>query len=118
MTYDLNDVFVAFNNLGQDVVSLDMEDRFAVTEEELRPACTAVTYEQVVAELATVKQHRLLSEVRQVRNSLLSETDHWAYQDTAQMTPEQETYRQELRDITDTYTSLEDVVWPTNPNEV
>lgn len=115
MTYDLNDIFAAFNNLGQDVVSLDMQDRFAVTEEELRPACTSVTYEQVVAELATVKQDRLLSEVRQVRNSLLAETDHWAYQDTAQMTPEQAAYRQALRDITDTYTSLQDVVWPTKP---
>lgn len=115
MTYDLNDIFAAFNNLGQDVVALDMEDRFAVTEDELRPACTSVTYEQLVAELANVKQERRLSEVRQVRNSLLSETDHWAYQDTPAITAEQTTYRQALRDITNTYSSLDAVVWPEKP---
>lgn len=115
MTYDLNDIFVAFNNLGQDVVSLDMENRFAVTEEELRPACTSVTYEQVVTELSIVKEQRCLNEVRVTRNALLSETDHWAYQDTADMTAAQSAYRQALRDITATYTSLDDVVWPEKP---
>jgi hypothetical protein len=30
-------------------------------------------------------------------------------------TDEQRAYRQALRDITDTYTSLEDVVWPEKP---
>jgi hypothetical protein len=30
-------------------------------------------------------------------------------------TDDQIAYRQALRDITDTYTSLEDVVWPTKP---
>jgi len=31
------------------------------------------------------------------------------------MTAEQTTYRQALRDITDSATSLDDVVWPTKP---
>lgn len=117
MTYDLNDIFVAFRNLGQDVVSLDMVDRFAVTEEELLPACTEVTFDQVVAELLLVKELRLLDEVRATRNALLAKTDHWAYQDTPDMTAVQSAYRQALRDITGTYTSLEDVVWPINPLE-
>ena len=48
------------------------------------------------------------------RNKLLSETDWWAVGDRT-MTQEQTDYRQALRDITDTYSSLEDVVWPDKP---
>ena len=53
--------------------------------------------------------------LRDVRNGKLAETDHWAYQDTPNMTTAQTNYRQALRDITDTYTSLSTVVWPTKP---
>ena len=53
--------------------------------------------------------------LRDVRNGKLAETDHWAYQDTPDMTTAQTNYRQALRDITDTYTSLSTVVWPTKP---
>ena len=49
------------------------------------------------------------------RNILLSETDYWNASDTPDMSDEQIAYRQALRDITKTYTSLEDVVWPTKP---
>ena len=55
-----------------------------------------------------------LSELREERNRRLAETDWWANSDLT-MTAEQTAYRQALRDITDTYTSLEDVVWPTKP---
>jgi len=48
------------------------------------------------------------------RDKLLAETDWWANSDRT-MTAEQTAYRQALRDITDTYTSLDDVVWPTKP---
>ena len=57
----------------------------------------------------------LLEELRTVRNSMLSETDYWNAPDTPDMTSEQTVYRQALRDITNTYTSLDDVVWPTKP---
>jgi len=56
-----------------------------------------------------------LSDLRKERNKLLTETDHWAYQDAPDMTQDKIDYRQALRDITDTYTSLDDVVWPTKP---
>ena len=49
------------------------------------------------------------------RNRLLEKTDHWAYQDTQDMTQEQIAYRQALRDITEIYSSLDDVVWPNKP---
>jgi hypothetical protein len=56
----------------------------------------------------------LLYTLRQYRNELLEQTDYWALSDRT-MTTEQAAYRQALRDITDTYNSLDDVVWPTKP---
>ena len=55
-----------------------------------------------------------LQMLRQERNALLAETDWWASSDLT-MTDAQTTYRQALRDITDTYSSLDDVVWPEKP---
>lgn len=52
--------------------------------------------------------------LREERNKRIAETDWWANSDLT-MTAEQTAYRQALRDITDTYTSLDDVVWPTKP---
>jgi hypothetical protein len=57
----------------------------------------------------------LLDTLRIERDKRLKETDHWAFQDTPDMTAEQITYRQALRDITQTYTSLSDVIWPEKP---
>ena len=53
--------------------------------------------------------------LRHERNEKLKETDTWGLQDFP-ATAEQLAYRQALRDITNTYTSLEDVVWPTPPS--
>ena len=65
-----------------------------------------------VAELEAAEPMRLL---RAERNQRLANTDWWASSDLT-MTAEQTAYRQALRDITDTYTSLDDVVWPEEPN--
>lgn len=56
-----------------------------------------------------------LNELRTERNRLISETDWWDMSDTPTMTTAQTTYRQALRDITKTYSSLDDVKWPTKP---
>ena len=52
--------------------------------------------------------------LREERNRRIAETDWWASSDLT-MSVERTTYRQALRDITNTYTSLDDVVWPVNP---
>ena len=55
--------------------------------------------------------------LRTTRNRLLAETDFYALSDVT-MSPEMETYRQELRDITNGLTTVEDVedvTWPTKP---
>jgi len=55
-----------------------------------------------------------MKELRAERDRKLAETDWWAVADRT-MTEEQTAYRQALRDITNSYTSLDDVVWPTKP---
>lgn len=55
-----------------------------------------------------------LQKLRLKRNKLLQETDYLAFVDNT-LTDEMRDYRQALRDITETYTSLDDVVWPEKP---
>lgn len=55
-----------------------------------------------------------LAELRELRNTMLQETDYLALSDNT-LSPEMAAYRQALRDITNTYSSLETVVWPTKP---
>lgn len=71
--------------------------------------------------LVSAKQTELeaalpLKLLRAERNQRLANTDWWASSDLT-MTEAQTAYRQALRDITNTYTSLDDVVWPEVPNE-
>ena len=65
---------------------------------------------------ANALPQRQMEELRAERNQRLANTDWWASSDLT-MTAAQTAYRQALRDITDTYTSLDDVVWPEVPNE-
>ena len=73
-----------------------------------------VTWASVSAkkdELIAAEPMRLL---REERDRKLAETDWWAVADRT-MTSAQTTYRQALRDITTSATSLDDVTWPTKP---
>jgi hypothetical protein len=54
--------------------------------------------------------------LREERNKRLAETDWWELSSRLPMTSRREQYRQALRDITNTYTSLNDIVWPTKPD--
>lgn len=58
---------------------------------------------------------RKLKNLRKARDKRLADTDYWGSPDLPDMTQAQIDYRQALRDITDTYTSLDTVVWPTKP---
>ena len=63
-------------------------------------------------ELVNAEPMRLLREERDRR---LAETDWWASSDLT-MSSERISYRQDLRDIPSTATSLDDVTWPTKPS--
>tara|TARA_R100001510_G_C7567218_1_gene145049 strand:+ start:313 stop:648 length:336 start_codon:yes stop_codon:yes gene_type:complete len=56
-----------------------------------------------------------MRQLREERNRLIAETDWWASSDLT-MTDAQKKYRQDLRDITKTYSSLDDVKWPEKPS--
>lgn len=74
-----------------------------------------VTWSTVSAkkdELVAAEPMRLL---REERNRRLALTDWWASSDLT-MSSERTTYRQALRDITNSATSLDDVTWPTEPS--
>tara|TARA_R100001510_G_C7645688_1_gene203045 strand:+ start:1288 stop:1566 length:279 start_codon:yes stop_codon:yes gene_type:complete len=57
---------------------------------------------------------RDLKELREERNRLLADTDYFGLSDLT-MTDNMKSYRQKLRDITKTYSSLDDVKWPEKP---
>lgn len=56
-----------------------------------------------------------LDALRYERNMLLKETDWMSLPDAPTMSDAWKKYRQDLRDITKTYKSLDDVKWPTEP---
>lgn len=78
------------------------------------PADWGFTWADVSAKKAELEAAQPLKELRAERDRRIVETDWWASSDLT-MTQEQTDYRQALRDITLTYSSLEDVVWPTKP---
>ena len=94
------------NDTGQD---LSLVDGIALVGEEPVDLTGDERYNYFVAEA-----EGQLASLRKERNKRLAETDWWANSDRT-MTTEQTTYRQALRDITNTYSRFDTVVWPTKP---
>ena len=69
-----------------------------------------MTWDAVETKLNELNAAEPLKLLREERNRRLAETDWWASSDLT-MTAEQTAYRQALRDITETYSSLDTVVW-------
>ena len=89
-------------------------DSYGSAIESSDPSTFGVTWSQVITkknELIAAEPMRLL---REERNITLAETDWWALSDLT-MTDAQKKYRQDLRDITKSATSLDDVTWPEKP---
>jgi hypothetical protein len=78
-------------------------------DERARPSEAEVTTK--LDELISIQP---LYYLRIERDKRLLDCDLWGLQDYP-TTEAQTTYRQALRDITNNYTSLEDVVWPIKP---
>lgn len=95
---------VTINGDGDSAVAIDKDNNVVSWD------TSAVATKE--AELLTAFN---LAELRTKRNELLAETDHWIFSDTADITSAQTAYRQALRDITKTATSLDNVSWPEKP---
>lgn len=80
----------------------------SITDEEFKPV------KDFQDAWAAGQADRDMADLRIERNRLLAETDFYGNSDVT-MTAGMKTYRQKLRDITKTATSLDDVVWPTKP---
>ena len=72
------------------------------------------TEEEINAEIERLSALEPMRRLRIVRDKKIAETDWWVLADRTP-TQEQLDYRQALRDITDNYSSLDDVVWPEKP---
>ena len=73
-----------------------------------------ITWDEVNVKLQDLTAAEPMKELRAERDRLIATTDWWASSDLT-MTDAQTAYRQALRDITDSATSLDDVTWPTAP---
>ena len=82
--------------------------------ESANSADWGVTWTQVNNKLKELNAAEPMKALRAERDRLIAATDWWASSDLT-MTAERTAYRQALRDITDSYTSLDDVVWPVKP---
>ncbi len=98
------DSFVKITGADEDEIEIVSTD----------PNDFGVTWAQIVAKNAEVEPKEPLRILRIERDRRIAETDWWASSDRT-MSQAQTDYRQALRDITNTYTSLDDVVWPTKP---
>ena len=74
------------------------------------------TVSSVTGDAAVTQKN--MEDLRAMRNQMLTDTD-WTQSADSPLTDSQKTswatYRQSLRDITDSATSLDDVTWPTKP---
>ena len=74
-----------------------------------------VTWEDVKAKADELEAGEPMRLLREERNIRIAKSDWMANSDVT-MSDEWRTYRQALRDITESATSLDDVTWPTEPS--
>tara|TARA_Y100000385_G_scaffold122833_1_gene127695 strand:- start:1258 stop:1641 length:384 start_codon:yes stop_codon:yes gene_type:complete len=82
--------------------------------ESYDPDDWGTTWSAVSAKKAELIAAEPMKALRAERDRLIAVTDWWAGSDHT-MTDTQTAYRQALRDITSSATSLDDVVWPVKP---
>ena len=102
-----------FNDMFRKVTGADSNGSAIESD---NPSDFGTTWSAVSAkkdELVAAEPMRLL---REERNRRIAETD-WMGNSDVTMSDAWKTYRQELRDITKSATSLDDVTWPTKPSQ-
>ena len=84
--------------------------------ESTNEADWGVTWEDVKAKADELEAGEPMRLLREERNRRIAISDWMANSDVT-MADDWKTYRQALRDITESATSLDDVTWPTEPGE-
>jgi len=102
-----------FNSMFRKVTGADSNGSAI---ESSKPSDFGVTWKQVSDKMKVLKDAEPMRLLRVERDRLLSECDWWASSDlSSSFTDAQKKYRQDLRDITKSATSLDDVTWPSKP---
>ena len=104
----------SFDLLFRLVVGLDENDSAILSSDSEVWQKHGITWALVDRELTNLNNAEPLKLLREERNLRIAETDWWASSDLT-MSAERIAYRQALRDITKTYSSLDEVVWPNKP---
>ena len=102
--YSLYSNVVRITGSGSDAVAHDADGNVVSWD-----ASAVATKE---TELRTAED---LRQLREERDKRLAETDWWMFSDTATPSQAQLDYRQALRDITASYSNLDDAVFPSKP---
>ena len=103
-------------NVNVDFRVIPSGDMTNYTVEWLNDSLTEPTSSAIETKRNEIYAAEKLDEVREERNKKLAETDWTQSRDvTLSNDSAWQTYRQALRDITDTYSDLNSVVWPTKP---
>ena len=94
-----------FNFFGEDLDNINWEDTTPISKADIETQFPAVEFDMAMEDL------------RSKRSRLLAETDHYALSDQT-LSDDMRTYRQNLRDLTNGLTTVEQVeavVFPTKP---
>ena len=100
-----------FNAMFRRVIGVTADGSAVLSD---NPDNWGVSWTTVSAKKAELDAAEPLKLLRAERNRRIAETDWWASSDLTMSSVRIE-YRQALRDITDTYQSLDTVVWPVKP---
>ena len=105
---------ISFNAGFRLVVGIDDNNLAILSDDSDAWEKAGITWGTVKTKLIELNELEPMKLLREERNRRIAETDWWASSDLT-MSAERTAYRQALRDITKTYSSLDDVVWPDKP---
>ncbi len=100
-----------FNSMFRKVIGKTSNDTAIESD---KTSDFGVTWKQVSDKMKALQDAEPMRLLRLERDRLLAECDWWASSDLT-ITTAQKKYRQDLRDITKSATSLDDVTWPSKP---
>ena len=101
-----------FNEMFRKVTGADSNGSAIESD---NPDDFGTTWSAVSAKKTELVNAKPMADLRAERNRRLAETD-WMGNSDVTMSDAWKTYRQNLRDITNSATSLDDVTWPTKPS--
>ena len=105
---------ISFNAAFRLVVGVDGNNTAILSNDSDAWEEAGITWGTVKTKLIELNELEPMKLLREERNRRIAETDWWASSDLT-MSAERTAYRQDLRDITETFSSLDDVVWPDKP---